>query len=283
MNKRATNSETGLLEKTKVARKRVLRSSKPSTGLPGGQSNFERDVNKIECMHCGHCYEGAEITVLDDETQTHWKPDPSNPRNGESYLTCIHCRSQKGFKDWHTGDEYTVLSGKKGFVREPGEIAKKEQEYFERVRFMHPIVLGDLSQERKACKQAYSKIFGPFPKDFYEWSAGYWHGQLDALRWALGAQEDFMAKGGSPQETGHRLACLCCRSQGGLQCNSRWKNQTYKAFAGRPRNYAEIVSKEDEFFERVWYERHMRSGRPEVGRKAADRVREMYGDLPNGF
>jgi hypothetical protein len=46
---------------------------------------------------------------------------------------------------------------------------------------------------------------------------------------------------------------------------------------GRFRTRAEIQSAEEEIFDKVWYDRHVSSGRPKVGREPAKRIEKKYG------
>ena len=108
----------------------------------------------------------------------------------------------------------------------------------------------------KACKQAYSKIFGPFWKIFMNGARDTGMDNWTRFDGLLGLKRTSWPKAAALRRPGHQFACLCCRSRR-TSVQLRWEDHTDKAFAGRPRNYAEIVSKEDEFLERVWYERHM--------------------------
>jgi hypothetical protein len=48
-------------------------------------------------------------------------------------------------------------------------------------------------------------------------------------------------------------------------------------YSGRFRTRAEIKRAEQEIFDKRWYDRHVSSGRPKVGREAAKRIEKRYG------
>jgi hypothetical protein len=50
-----------------------------------------------------------------------------------------------------------------------------------------------------------------------------------------------------------------------------------KEYSGRRRTLAEIQQAEREILDKRWYVRHMSSGAPHVGRKAAKRIEQHYG------
>ena len=50
-----------------------------------------------------------------------------------------------------------------------------------------------------------------------------------------------------------------------------------KEYSRRRRTLAEIQQAEQEIFDKRWYDRHVSSGRPKVGRKPAKRIEKKYG------
>ena len=142
---------------------------KRSTGLPG-KKRTEFEPVWAECLNCGHKYKGAEFDDL------------------LSWDVCFHCDPVKGFKAYNEEGDYIVI-GPGAFVRDYSEIEKKEEEFSTRVGYEQRLGSKPADPMFRRAKKEYKENFGNPPKEIGEWQAGYWSGQLAALKWVLGEEE----------------------------------------------------------------------------------------------